>query len=69
MGEVIDFQKYTKPKTMPNPVWLEFVDMMNRNGLCEDDIAEVTDAIADPKHYETAEPDIQRIADVWLNFG
>ena len=69
MGEVVQVDFRPKLHTTPNPLWLEFVDMMHRNGLVEDDIAEVTDAIADPKYYETVDEDIRLIADVWLNFG
>jgi len=67
MGEVIQVDFRTKPRTVPNPLWLRFVDMMHRYGIDEDDIAEVTDAVADSKYYETVEEDIKRIADVWLN--
>ena len=68
MGEVIQVDFRPKPRTVPNPLWLQFVDMMHSNGIDEDDIAEVTDAVADPKYYETVEEDIKRIADVWLNY-
>jgi hypothetical protein len=69
MGEVIDFQKYVEPRTLPNPNWMKFIEMMRKHGLDEDDIEEVIDCVADIRAYEDADQDIRRIADVWINHG
>lgn len=67
MGEVIQVDFTKRAVTVPNPVWQRFVQMMIDNGMCEDDILEVEDAVGDPVLYDTADEDIQRIADVWLS--
>ena len=67
MGEVIQVDFNRKPRTVVNPRWLAFLDMMERNGVCEDDVLDVTDAVADPEAYAAADKDIQLIADVWLD--
>jgi hypothetical protein len=66
MGEVIQVDFTKKAITVPNPLWLRFVQMMADNGMCEDDILEVEDAVQDPVLYDTAEEDIRQIADVWF---
>jgi hypothetical protein len=70
MGEVIyvDFYRPVTPM-VPNPLWQAYVDTMRRNGICEDDIEEVTDAVRDKSAYESADSDIKMFADVWFDWA
>lgn len=68
MGEVI-YINFDKPKTVPNPLWEAYVDIMRRNGICEDDILDVTDAVRDRSLYETSDAEIKKFADVWFDWS
>jgi len=70
MGEVIavDFRR----KSYPDPVIdsidnfvFQFVDQLESNGLADEDIEDVIDAIEDHKVYAILDPDLQKIVDVW----
>jgi hypothetical protein len=70
MGEVIavDFRR----KSYPDPVIdsidnfvFQFVDQLEANGLSDEDIEDVIDAIEDHKVYAIIDPDLQKIVDVW----
>lgn len=65
MGEVItvDFQR--KARTVPNPIFERFVDMLYKFGLCEDDIEEVIEAIHSEKVYNDADAVVRKIVDIW----
>jgi hypothetical protein len=65
MGEVITVDFKRKAKTVPNPIFERFIDMLYKFNLCEDDIEEVVEAIHDVNVYNDAEPDIKRIVDIW----
>ena len=65
MGEVITVDFKRKAKTVPNPIFERFIDMLYKFNLCEDDIEEVVEAIHDVNVYNNAEPDIKRIVDIW----
>ena len=65
MGEVITVDFKRKAKTVPNPIFERFIDMLYKFDLCEDDIEEVVEAIHDVDVYNKAEPDIKRIVDIW----
>jgi len=43
-----------------------FLQMLRDQGLDEDDVLEVTDAVQDAEYYETVDDDIKTIADAWL---
>jgi hypothetical protein len=70
MGEVIaiDFRRKSYPDpvidTIDNFVF-QFVDQLESNGLADEDIEDVIDAIEDHKVYEILDPDLQKIVDVW----
>jgi hypothetical protein len=70
MGEVIavDFRR----KSYPDPVIdsidnfvFQFVDQLEANGLADEDIEDVIDAIEDHKVYAIIDTDLQKIVDVW----
>jgi hypothetical protein len=70
MGEVIavDFRRKSYPDpvidTIDNFVF-QFVDQLESNGLADEDIEDVIDAIEDHKVYAIIDPDLQKIVDVW----
>jgi hypothetical protein len=70
MGEVIavDFRRKSYPDpvidTIDNFVF-QFVDQLESNGLADEDIEDVIDAIEDHKVYAILDPDLQKIVDVW----
>jgi len=70
MGEVIavDFRRKSYPDpvidTIDNIVF-QFVDQLESNGLADEDIEDVIDAIEDHKVYAIIDPDLQKIVDVW----
>jgi hypothetical protein len=70
MGEVIavDFRRKSYPDpvidTIDNFVF-QFVDQLESNGLADEDIEDVIDAIEDHKLYAIIDPDLQKIVDVW----
>jgi hypothetical protein len=43
----------------------QFVDQLESNGLADEDIEDVIDAIEDHKVYAILDPDLQKIVDVW----
>jgi hypothetical protein len=66
MGEVITVDFVRKARTVANPIFDRFAEMLARNGIVEDDIQDVLEAIRDPKFYETCDDIIKRIVDVWF---
>ena len=66
MGEVITVDFVRKARTVANPIFDRFAAMLARNGIVEDDIQDVLEAIRDPKFYETCDDTIKRIVDVWF---
>jgi len=67
MGEVITVDFVRKARTVPNPIFDRFVEILVRLGLAEEDIDEVLEAIRDRSYYETCDSDIKRIVDVWFD--
>ena len=67
MGEVITVDFKRRARTVPNPVFERFLQLLVKYGVAEDDIAEVADAVRDYEYYKTCEPDIRKIADVWIH--
>ena len=66
MGEVITVDFVRKARTVSNPIVDRFIEILARQGLDQDDILEVLDAIKDPAFYETCDADIKNIADIWF---
>ena len=69
MGEVIqvNFRSKCRTEYRADRLYFGFIEILERQGLCEDDIQEVLDAIQDPLYYETVDDDIKHIVDVWHN--
>ena len=69
MGEVIqvNFRNKCRTEYRADTLYFGFIEILERQGLCEDDIQEVLDAIRDPLYYETVEDDIKHIVNVWHN--
>ena len=69
MGEVIqvNFRSKCRTEYRADKLYSGFIEILERRGLCEDDIQEVLDAIRDPRYYETVDDDIKHIVDVWHN--
>lgn len=62
----INFQHRCRVERQPNADFEQFLQMLRDQGLDEDDVLEVTDAVQDPEYYETVDEDIRTIADAWL---
>lgn len=69
MGNVIhvNFQSKCRTELVADKLYFGFIDILRRQGLDEDDILEVLDAIKDPRYYETVDDDIKHIVNVWHN--
>lgn len=69
MGEVIhvNFKSKCRTEYRADELYSGFLDILRRQGLDEDDIQEVLDAIRDPRYYETVDDDIKHIVNVWHN--
>lgn len=69
MGEVIqvNFRSKCRTEYRADALYFGFIEILERQGLCEDDIQEVLDAIRDPLYYETVDDDIKHIVNVWHN--
>jgi hypothetical protein len=66
MGQVIEVDFNRRGRTMPNPYWQQFLLMMSEQGLDDEDITAITNAVRDPRAYAEEEDHIRMIADVWL---
>lgn len=69
MGQVIhvNFKSKCRTEYRADQLYFGFVDILRRQGLDEDDIQEVLDAIKDPSYYDTVDDDIKHIVNVWYN--
>ena len=67
MSNVIYVDFTANPKGVETSTRFEqFLALLREQGLDEDDILEVVDAIRDPEYYLTVDDDIKDIADAWL---
>lgn len=63
----VNFRNKCRTEYRADTLYFGFIDILRRQGLCEDDINEVLDAIRDPRYYDTVDDDIKHIVNVWHN--
>ena len=67
MSNVVYVDFTVNPKGVETSMAFEqFLSLLRSQGLDEDDILEVVDAIRDPEYYDTVDDEIKDIADAWL---
>lgn len=69
MGDIIhvNFKHRCRTEYRADSLYFGFIDILRRQGLDEDDIDDVIDAIRDPSYYETVDDVVKHIVDVYHN--
>jgi hypothetical protein len=65
MDNVIYYSFKQRSKILPNDFLNRFCQLLKDRGLCDDDIAEVIDGINSYQHYQSLEPVLQHIVNVY----
>ena len=63
----VNFQNRCRTTKAPEDDLSRYLDQLRADGLDEDDIADVVDAIRDPAHYDPADDVVKDLVDAYFN--